>query len=209
VRWSWTRRARPRGGQPDYQPSEDRLPGGGILLPINQRRPGYPENLTVEFSDAVLDTSVNIFPDRARPRSSACSPNTAQGDVPMDFSFRDTDGDTTLEPDQRADRHRDVPPLRAHDAKGHVEAGDRHARNAARSGGRASGCTSDAYSADDVFLFTSSGERSTRTRPCVSTPMHPTSCRIPTSRPRARARAFRRVRTRRVGASNSAGCRAR
>jgi hypothetical protein len=70
---------------------------GGYLLPINQRRPGFPEDLSIVFDDAFVDTSV--APDISTPRRPAkfrvfAHANT--GDVQMDFIFGDLDADGTL-----------------------------------------------------------------------------------------------------------------
>ena len=68
-------------------------------LSPNEKRPGYPDDIRIEFSDTVQDTSVAI------PNSSLSTPTpakfrviaeTPQGDIPLDFGFRDVNGDQTL-----------------------------------------------------------------------------------------------------------------
>jgi hypothetical protein len=66
-------------------------------LPLNLRRPGFPDDITVTFSDVVLDTSL------AGPGGFVAVPSKfrviAHGtdrDRQLDFRFRDRDGDGTL-----------------------------------------------------------------------------------------------------------------
>jgi hypothetical protein len=147
--------------------------GGGILLPVNMRRPGYPENLTIEFSDAVLDTSVNIFPDRARPTKFRVIANTPAGDRQLDFAFRDTNGDSTL---SKTDERIDIVTYAPSDpttpkATWRIQIDALGTRPGA----------GDVYklyllmpfSADDVFHFTASGERIDAERARQQAPMHP------------------------------------
>ena len=63
------------------------------VLPAGLVRPGYPEDLTLTFADAPLDTStaaIGVPATPARFRIDAAS------GVQLDFRFRDTDGDGTL-----------------------------------------------------------------------------------------------------------------
>lgn len=66
-------------------------------LNSNRRRPGYPDDITIEFSDAVLDTGLDFGsqfdPLPAKFRVIAHAPD---GDLQLDFRFRDTNGDGTL-----------------------------------------------------------------------------------------------------------------
>ncbi len=66
------------------------------VLPINLRRPDYPADFSVEFSDQVVDTSLAIFPIKAAPARFRVIAHGPEGDHPMKFRFRDTDLDGTL-----------------------------------------------------------------------------------------------------------------
>ncbi len=59
------------------------------VLPINLRRPGFPENIDIVFSDVVIDTSVadpiNFIP--SRPVKFTVVANTDSGDQKMKFTF--------------------------------------------------------------------------------------------------------------------------
>ena len=59
------------------------------MLPINQRRPGFPDDITITFSDTVQDTGLAIFPVPARPAKFKIVAHTASGDLPLDFRFRE------------------------------------------------------------------------------------------------------------------------
>ncbi len=60
------------------------------VLPINQRRPGFPDDITIAFSDTVQDTGLAIFPVPARPAKFKIVAHTPQGDLPLDFRFRES-----------------------------------------------------------------------------------------------------------------------
>jgi hypothetical protein len=75
------------------------------VLSPNLRRPGYPDSLTIVFDAVVRDTALFVNPDAARPAKFQVFAHTATGDQPMDFAFRDLDGDGTL---SRADERIDV-----------------------------------------------------------------------------------------------------
>lgn len=75
------------------------------VLPINLRRPGFPDDITVTFADVVLDTGLAIFPIPARPAKFRIVAHTAGGDRQLDFRFRDLDADGTL---SRSDEYVDV-----------------------------------------------------------------------------------------------------
>jgi hypothetical protein len=70
-----------------------------VSLSSNEKRPGYPDDIRIEFSDTIQDTSIAVpnspltTPTPARFRVFA---ETPQGDLPLDFGFRDVDGDGTL-----------------------------------------------------------------------------------------------------------------
>lgn len=75
------------------------------VLPINLRRPGFPDDITVDFADVVLDTGLAIFPIPARPAKFRVAAHTAGGDRQLDFRFRDVDADGTL---SRNDEYVDI-----------------------------------------------------------------------------------------------------
>ncbi len=65
-------------------------------LPPNLKRPGYPENIEIRFSNSIVDTSLpySIFP--AVPVKFKVYAITSNGDMEMKFRFQDRDGDNTL-----------------------------------------------------------------------------------------------------------------
>jgi hypothetical protein len=66
-------------------------------LPINYRRDGFPENISIRFSDTVIDTSTLNFPAYdAIPVKFTVIAHTAAGDKKLPFLFFDLDGDQTL-----------------------------------------------------------------------------------------------------------------
>jgi len=70
-----------------YQPIRD----------ANFRRPGYPEDISIEFSDVVVDTAVVPFGSRPlAPAKFKVFAHEPGGDRQLDFRFRDFDGDGTL-----------------------------------------------------------------------------------------------------------------
>ncbi len=82
------------------------------VLPINLRRPGFPDPVTVTFYDEVVDTSLAVFPLPARPAKFKAVAHTRDGDLPLDFRFRDTDLDGTL---SKADEYIDLVTYREDD----------------------------------------------------------------------------------------------
>jgi hypothetical protein len=66
------------------------------VLPINQERPGFPDDITLTFQNEVVDTSLAIFPLPAAPAKFRVVAHTRTGDLRLDFRFRDLDGDGTL-----------------------------------------------------------------------------------------------------------------
>ncbi len=68
-------------------------------LSPNEKRPGYPDDIRIEFSDTVQDTSVAIPNSSLSTRTPAkfrIIAETPQGDRPLHFGFRDVNGDQTL-----------------------------------------------------------------------------------------------------------------
>jgi hypothetical protein len=64
------------------------------FLGINVLRPGFPDNLRVEFSDTIVDTStfMPFFP--ARPVKFRIFAETPGGDLQLDFRYREADADS-------------------------------------------------------------------------------------------------------------------
>ena len=67
-----------------------------VDLPNDRRRPGYPDDLTVTFFDEVVGTSLEQGTYDALPAKFTIVAHTADGDLPLDFRFRDLDLDGTL-----------------------------------------------------------------------------------------------------------------
>jgi hypothetical protein len=67
-----------------------------LALPINLRRPGFPDDMTVVFSDVYVDTSTAVPFYPATPAKFRVIAHTKDGDVRMKFRFRDRDADGTL-----------------------------------------------------------------------------------------------------------------
>lgn len=66
-------------------------------LSSNLKRPGYPDDITIEFSDAILDTSIGLPPfSPAKPARFRVVAHTPEGDRQLNFKFTDTDNDGTL-----------------------------------------------------------------------------------------------------------------
>ncbi|TPW17711.1 MAG: hypothetical protein FD129_269, partial [bacterium] len=66
-------------------------------LSNNLNRPGYPDDITIEFSDTVLDTSINLIPFfLAKPAKFRVIAHKPEGDRQLDFKFTDGDNDGTL-----------------------------------------------------------------------------------------------------------------
>ena len=79
----------------NYQPGTDR----------NLRRLGFPNDIHIEFDDVVRDTGLALFPFPARPAKFRIFAQTGNGDVQLDFIFRDTDNNQTL---SRVDEYVDI-----------------------------------------------------------------------------------------------------
>ncbi len=63
------------------------------VLPRNLRRPGYPENLSITFSDQFLDTTLAAIGSPARPVKFKIE---TESGLQLDFRFVDSNGDGTL-----------------------------------------------------------------------------------------------------------------
>lgn len=63
-------------------------------LPINLRRPGYPEDLIITFADTPLDTSIAAIGAPARPARFKVV--TAETGMQLDFNLRDLNDDGTI-----------------------------------------------------------------------------------------------------------------
>ncbi|MBE0538589.1 MAG: hypothetical protein IH620_02655 [Ignavibacterium sp.] len=64
-------------------------------LPIGLRRPGFPENIDVIFSDVVLDTSVADIGVPSRPVKFTVLAKTLTGDKKLKFKYRDNNNSGT------------------------------------------------------------------------------------------------------------------
>jgi hypothetical protein len=67
-----------------------------IVLPINRLRPGFPDDIVIRFSDEVEGNSIAMPFWPARPARFTVAALTRDGELPMNFRFRDIDGDGTL-----------------------------------------------------------------------------------------------------------------
>lgn len=65
-------------------------------LPVTLRRPGFPANIEVQFSSAVLDTSVAGIGLPAKPAKFRVISKTDQGDMKLKFRFRNQNNNGTL-----------------------------------------------------------------------------------------------------------------
>ena len=68
-------------------------------LPVGLRRPGFPENIDIIFSDVVIDTSVADIGVPARPVKFTVIAKTLTGDMKLKFRYRDNNnsGSGTLD----------------------------------------------------------------------------------------------------------------
>ncbi len=68
-------------------------------LPVGLRRPGFPENIDIIFSDVVIDTSVADIGVPARPVKFTVIAKTLAGDMKLKFRYRDNNnsGSGTLD----------------------------------------------------------------------------------------------------------------
>jgi hypothetical protein len=65
-------------------------------LPINRLRPGFPDDISIVFADAVQDTGLGGPPFVVTPAKFRVIAHSAGGDQQLDFRFRDVNGDGTL-----------------------------------------------------------------------------------------------------------------
>ncbi len=66
------------------------------VLSANERRPGFPDDISIVFDDVVRDTGLAVNPFVLTPAKFRVIAHTATGDSVLDFRFRDRDGDGTL-----------------------------------------------------------------------------------------------------------------
>lgn len=66
------------------------------VQPINLRRPGFPDDVSIVFDNAVVDTSIATFLFPARPARFRVFAHADTGDLQLDFRFRDNDANGTL-----------------------------------------------------------------------------------------------------------------
>jgi hypothetical protein len=82
------------------------------VFSINRRRPGYPDDVIVRFSDTVVDTSLAANPFMATPAKFRVFTRRDGVETQRDFLFRDTDLDGTLShPNDLVDMVTNVPEL--------------------------------------------------------------------------------------------------
>jgi hypothetical protein len=67
------------------------------FLNINLLRPGFPDDLRVEFSDTIVDTSTAMSFYPARPVKFRVFAETASGDLQLDFRYREADADSMFD----------------------------------------------------------------------------------------------------------------
>lgn len=65
-------------------------------LPVGLKRPGYPDNLEIVFSDVPVDTSIAGIGVPAKPANFRVLAKTDSADLRLKFRFRDTDNNGTL-----------------------------------------------------------------------------------------------------------------
>src|SRR5207247_7585527 len=68
----------------------------GSVLPINNVRVGFPDNLTLTFSNTVIDTATGNFGDEQYPVKFRIVAHTSAGDKHLKCFFVDQKGDSTL-----------------------------------------------------------------------------------------------------------------
>ncbi len=66
------------------------------VLPINRLRPGFPDDIVIRFADANADTSIPMPFWPARPAKFTIAALTREGELPLNFRFRDVDGNGTI-----------------------------------------------------------------------------------------------------------------
>ncbi len=133
------------------------------FLDINVVRPGFPDDLRVEFSDSILDTSTAMpfFP--ATPVKFRIFAKTRSGDLQLDFRYREQDADNTF---NKTTETLDV--LTYHSSTGAapqptwrigLDPASGNPTNPPASGDVYEAYFERPFAADDVFVFTSRGER--------------------------------------------------
>ena len=141
------------------------------VLPINLRRPAFPADLTVTFSDVVLDTGLAVFPQPARPAKFKIIAHLPDGDQQLNFRFNDRDADGTL---SRNDEYIDMVTYTASTGttpqvtwRFQLDAAGTSDGQALRKPGLGDVFTlflTKPLGASDVFVFNADGERVDRTR---------------------------------------------
>ena len=136
------------------------------VLPSNQRRPGYPDDLVIRFDSVVRDTGLAIFPIPAKPAKFQVYAHEPAGDRQLDFRFRDLDADGTL---SRPDEYVDVvtyvngdltaPKITWHVQLDTLGQGARGPLRPPTAGDDYDLRLTKPLSADDVFVFRTAGER--------------------------------------------------
>ena len=66
-----------------------------IVFPINLKRSGFPDDLTIRFSNAIIDTAVTSFDDPVPVKFTVIA-HTRTGDKRLKCFFADQNGDSTL-----------------------------------------------------------------------------------------------------------------
>ena len=72
----------------------------GVTMPVTLRRTGFPYDLSITFSNTILDTADGIFPFPAfrKPVKFRVVAHTPEGDLHLHTKFVDLNGDSTLSP---------------------------------------------------------------------------------------------------------------
>ncbi|HKQ56563.1 MAG TPA: hypothetical protein VJY35_01730 [Candidatus Eisenbacteria bacterium] len=87
VRVDTTRTGFAPGGQTNVR----LLPSYSPVQPADRRRPGYPDDISIVFEDAIVDTGLSPnLQTPARPARFRVFAHTATGDIQLDFVFRDS-----------------------------------------------------------------------------------------------------------------------
>ena len=66
------------------------------VLPNNRIRPGFPDDMVLEFFDTVQSMSLDMYPFGATSAKFTITALRREGETAMNFRFRDLDGDGTL-----------------------------------------------------------------------------------------------------------------
>jgi hypothetical protein len=136
------------------------------VLPRDQSRPGYPEDLSIIFDDAVVDTSLDMFLYPPMPAKFRVVAHGPDGDHQLRFRFRDLDGDANLStPDEFFDivtyaaGQPDVPSATWRAQIDTTGTSGVPPTDLPGTGDVYNLALLQPFGADDVFLFTSHGER--------------------------------------------------